>query len=76
MNKSIKKIAMLTVARSDFGRQLPLMNALSASNDYELKLIVAGNHTSKNFGNSLDEIKASCVSIDKIIPCKEKATEQ
>lgn len=52
-------LAFITVARSDFSRLRPTMEAIQKSPKHHLKLIVAGNHSSQTFGNSLDEIEAA-----------------
>jgi len=59
---------MITVARSDFGRQLPLMSCLEESDKYELHLIVSGNHYLQGYGDSLQEIEDSGLPVKMSIP--------
>lgn len=58
-----KKIAFISVARSDYGRLYPTMEVINNSPDFDLQLLVSGNHSSEKFGKSLDEIKSSGLDI-------------
>ena len=53
-----QKIAVVTVARSDYGILRPLLRELAAASDLQLLLIVAGNHRSKQSGETISEIVA------------------
>ena len=59
-----KRIAFISVARSDFGRLFPCIEAVKNDSDFDLSLIVSGNHSSGKFGNSIEEIKALGIEID------------
>ena len=52
-----KDIAVITVARSDFGRLLPSLRLIKEDPRYRLRLIVTGNHCQSEFGNSVEEIE-------------------
>ncbi len=59
MNSSaMKRIAIVTVARSDYGVYRPLLRALDADPDFEPLLIVAGAHLAPTFGETAAEIEA------------------
>ena len=52
------RIAVVTVARSDYGVYRPFLRALAADPAFDLKLMVAGMHLAPQFGQTIDEIKA------------------
>ena len=54
-----RKIAVLTVGRSDFGRYLPVLRQLQKRPDVELRLLPTGGHYSSAHGFSISEIKES-----------------
>lgn len=54
----IRKIAVVTVARSDYGIYRPLLRRLEAAPDISLQLIVAGMHLAPEFGDTRTEILA------------------
>lgn len=55
----MRKIAVMTGTRADFGLLRPLLSELSARSDVELQLIVTGTHLSAAHGNTLEEVRAS-----------------
>jgi len=54
----MKRIAVVTVGRSDYGVNRPLLQALQADPDFALDLIVGGAHLAPEFGRTLSEIEA------------------
>jgi UDP-N-acetylglucosamine 2-epimerase (non-hydrolysing) len=54
----MRSIAVVTVARSDYGIYLPLLRAIEADPDLELKLIVSGMHLSPEFGQTKQAIES------------------
>ncbi len=59
MNRSsdaARRIAVVTVGRSDYGIQRPLLQAIEAHPRLELQLIVGAAHLVRGFGNTADEI--------------------
>ena len=52
----MRRIAAITVGRSDYGILRPLLVKLRDSSDCELQIIAGGMHFQKRQGNSLDEI--------------------
>jgi UDP-hydrolysing UDP-N-acetyl-D-glucosamine 2-epimerase len=54
----MKKIAVVTVARSDYGILRPLLRRLSVEPDFDLQVIAAGMHLAPEFGHTIDEIRS------------------
>lgn len=67
----MRKIAAVTVGRSDFGIYLPVLRAIDADPDLDLHLVVSGAHLSPTFGSTIDEIHASgirvCDRVDMLV---------
>lgn len=57
----MKRIAVVTVGRSDYGVYRPLLRALKADPGFALELIVGGAHLAPEFGRTLSEIEADDV---------------
>lgn len=53
----MKEIAVVTVARSDFGLYLPLFKAIQGHPDLCLRILVSGMHLSPEFGLTVKEIE-------------------
>ena len=62
----IKKIAVITTSRADFGILTSLIKSIQKDKKLELQLIVSGSHYSSNKNSSLNEI------IDQNIKIKKK----
>ncbi|MDI6786042.1 MAG: UDP-N-acetylglucosamine 2-epimerase [bacterium] len=52
----MKKIAVITGNRADYGIYYPILKTILAHSNLELFLIVTGSHLSPDFGNTIDEI--------------------
>lgn len=52
----MRKIGVVTVARSDYGIYRPLLRRIEADDGLELQLFVSGTHLSPAFGQTVDEI--------------------
>ncbi len=52
----MRKIALLTVARSDYGLYRPLVKKLQAYDDVQLDIIACAAHLSPAYGNTINEI--------------------
>jgi UDP-hydrolysing UDP-N-acetyl-D-glucosamine 2-epimerase len=59
----MRKIAVVTVGRSDYGIYLPVLRQIERHPDLDLHLIVAGMHLMPAFGNTIDAIIADGFSI-------------
>jgi len=64
-----RRIAIVTVARSDYGIYRPLLRAIEAEPSLELQLIAAGGHLAPDQGNSLDEILGDGFRPARLIDC-------
>jgi GDP/UDP-N,N'-diacetylbacillosamine 2-epimerase (hydrolysing) len=53
----MRKIAVLTESRADYGIYLPVLKAIQACPDLELNLIVTGMHLSPEYGKTWQEIE-------------------
>lgn len=53
----MKRIAIFTTTRAEFGILTPLIHAMNKSSQIENLLFVGGTHLSKNHGHTIDEIK-------------------
>jgi UDP-hydrolysing UDP-N-acetyl-D-glucosamine 2-epimerase len=53
-----RKIAAVTVARSDYSLYLPIFDAILAEPSLELQVIAAAAHLSDQFGRTIDQIRA------------------
>ena len=62
----MKKIAIVTSTRAEFGLLLPVVNELRKYEDNELKidLIVTGTHLSEEYGYTIREISEQNIRID------------
>ena len=49
----MKKIAVFTGNRAEYGLQFPVLKAIDSHPDLEYQLIVSGAHLDQNFGNYL-----------------------
>ena len=53
----MRRLAVLTVGRSDYGIYQPVLAAIEKDPDFELELIVSGQHLSPEFGMTVNEIE-------------------
>ncbi len=63
----MKKIAVLTATRAEYGLLRPLIKKLSAKKELEVKVVVTGTHLSPEFGMTVNEIEKDGILIDKRI---------
>lgn len=55
----MREIAVVTVARSDFGIYLPLLRAIQANPKLRLRVLVSGMHLSPEFGLTVREVESA-----------------
>ena len=60
----MRKIAIFTGNRAEYGLQFPILRAVKKHPDLEHKLLVSGAHLDKNFGKTLQEIRSDGFEID------------
>lgn len=65
----MKKIAIVTGSRAEYGLLRPLIKAINLDSDFELQLIVSAMHLSKEFGYTVSEIIADGFPIVRKIEC-------
>lgn len=63
----MKKIAVVTGTRAEYGLLKPLINKISEDPELELQLIVTGMHLSPKFGNTFKEIEKDGFFINRKI---------
>lgn len=65
----MKKIAVITSTRAEFGLLLPVINELRKfeNESIRVELVVTGTHLSKAFGYTIDEITSADIRIDRTI---------
>ncbi|MBL8069001.1 MAG: UDP-N-acetylglucosamine 2-epimerase (hydrolyzing) [Armatimonadetes bacterium] len=54
----MRKIAVVTVARSDYGLYTPIFDEILSRSGLELQIIAAASHLSTRFGKTVDQIQA------------------
>lgn len=59
----MKRICVVTGARSDFGYLLPVLRKIEADDALELSLVVTGMHLAPQFGFTVREVEASGIPI-------------
>lgn len=63
----MKKIAVITSTRAEFGLLMPVVKELNKyENDvFSVKLVVTGTHLKKEYGHTIDEIVEAGLSVDE-----------
>ena len=64
----MKKIAVVTGTRAEYGLLAALMQEIKASSTLDLRVIVTGAHLLEEFGSTAEEISQDGFVIDKLIP--------
>jgi UDP-hydrolysing UDP-N-acetyl-D-glucosamine 2-epimerase len=54
----VRRVAVVTVARSDYGIYKSILNAIRMDKDLQLRLLVGGMHLSPEFGNTVTDIES------------------
>lgn len=65
----LKKIAVITGTRAEFGLLKPLINQIEKSNSFQLQLIATAMHLSPEFGYTISEIEKSGFQVDRKVEC-------
>lgn len=65
----MRKIAVVTSGRADYGIYLPLLRVLEAADDFDLTLFVTGMHLSPEFGLTVKVIEQDRYHIAERIEC-------
>ncbi len=64
----MKRVAIVTGTRAEYGLLKPLIFAVQEDAGFELKLLVTGMHLMPEFGSTYKEIESDGLMIDAIIP--------
>lgn len=64
----MRKIAAVTVGRSDYGLSRPILRRLAADSEITLQLLVSGAHFDAASGNTFTEIEADGFTITERLP--------
>ena len=64
----MRKIAVVTATRAEYGILRPLILKLKEDKELELQLIVTGAHLEEKYGRTIDEIIKDDVPVHKTIP--------
>lgn len=65
----MRKIAVITGTRAEFGILTPLLKKIKNHPDLELQMVVSAMHLSPEFGYTVEEIETSGFNVDKRIEC-------
>ena len=65
----MKKICIVTAARSEYGILKWLIQDLSHSNNFEVQLLVTGGHLLNKQGCTINEIVSDGLEITSVIDC-------
>ena len=63
----MKKIAIITATRAEYGMLKPLIQALNQEPEFDVRLIVTGAHLSEAYGNTYKLIEADGIKISEKI---------
>lgn len=65
----MKKIAVVTSTRAEFGLLMPVIQSLREyeNNDLRIEVVVTGTHLSNEYGHTIDEIYRNNIRIDSIV---------
>ncbi len=65
----IKKIAIITGTRAEFGLLRPLIKAIQDNDFFESQLVVTGTHLSAEFGYTIEEIEQAGFKVARKVEC-------
>lgn len=68
----MKKIAIVTATRAEYGILIPLIHAIRNKPELELKLLVTGTHLSEKYGMTVQIIEEDSIPIAERIPILEE----
>lgn len=68
----MRRVAVVTGARADYGSYRPVLEAIRAETSLQLCLLVSGAHLSEKFGHTVDAITADGLPISARVPMLEE----
>ena len=66
----MKKIAVFTATRSEYGLMKTLIKKIDESDNFDLSLIVSSTHLDQRFGKTIDEIQKDGITPSYLLPIK------
>lgn len=75
MCDDLRKIAVLTGTRAEYGVMKNILRRIEKSNKLQLLLIVTGTHLSKRYGHTIDEIVSDGFTVVEEIPLQGDFSE-
>ena len=66
----MKKIAVFTATRSEYGLMKTLIKKIDESDNFHLSLIVSSTHLDQRFGKTIDEIQKDGITPSYLLPIK------
>ena len=63
----MKKIAIVTTTRADYGLLSPIIKKFKAIEDFSVDVVATGTHLSSNYGETINEIYSDGVVVDRKI---------
>ena len=64
----MKKIALFTGTRAEYGLMRTLIKKLNKDNHFEFNLLISSTHLNSRFGNTIEEIKNDGISTEFVLP--------
>ncbi len=73
----MKKLGVVTVARSDYGIYQPVLKKLSQNKNFDMRLLVSGMHLAEKFGMTINDIRRDGYPIEATVetPMQSDAPE-
>lgn len=71
----MKKIAVVTATRAEYGILYPLIRRLLTCEQWDTRVVVTGTHLDEDFGYTCKEIERDGIPIDRKIPISEKGDD-
>lgn len=71
----MKRIAVVTTSRADFGILRPVLRELRATDGLQLQLIVSGTHLSDEHGHTVDGILDEGFEVDARVECLQQSDD-
>ena len=69
----MKKVAVFTGSRAEFGLQLPLLNELKESKNIDLTLLIGASHIDEEYGLTINEVKGYGFDSNYLIDFKHES---
>jgi GDP/UDP-N,N'-diacetylbacillosamine 2-epimerase (hydrolysing) len=71
----MKRIAVVTGSRAEYGIVRPLLRHIMSDNDMELSLMVTGLHLLREYGSTIEDIKKDKIPIESVIEMYDESED-